>query len=347
MIVTMKTAMRATATALGISALGLLAAGGAVSQSDMPVLKFALAVMDTNFNPTTASVFRLADELGYFEKHGVKVEFVTLDGSPQAVAALNSGAVDIADITIDSSLRLRAENDVPVKGFVAIAQGASFLVAGKDEIKSVADLAGRSFGVADNGSLDYNLTTAMLHAEGIAEPNFVAIGAPDVRVQALAAGRIDATTVSFGTWLSIADTPGIHVIVPAEEFSKYTPSPTKLVSALQGTLDTKREAIERFTAALMDVSRVMKDDPAQWVEELAKRRDDLPRDRIEAIVSVLDAQWCPEGCVEADNMGVVIDYIYTTPDFADVPAITAADIIDFSVTEKANEMIGPYTPKAN
>src|SRR5688500_13372989 len=117
MIVTVKSMLRAMATATGAAAFGLLAAGGALSQSEMPTLKFALAVADTNFNPTTASVFRLADELGIYEKHGVDVEFVTLDGTPQAVAALNSGAVDIADITLDASLRLRADNNVPVRGF--------------------------------------------------------------------------------------------------------------------------------------------------------------------------------------------------------------------------------------
>src|SRR5690606_18704220 len=124
MIVTTRPIMRALAIAAGAAAFGLLAVGGALGQ-DMPTLKFALAVADINFNPTTASAFRLADELGIFAKHGVKVEFVTLDGTPQAVAALHSGDVDIADVTIDAALRLRADNNVPVRGIIAVGQGAS------------------------------------------------------------------------------------------------------------------------------------------------------------------------------------------------------------------------------
>lgn len=339
MTITRRALARATAMTIGAALTALVAASGALAQ-DLPVLKFALATSETNFNPTTASIYRLADELGYYEKHGVKVEFVTLDGSPQAVAALNSGAVDIADITLDSSLRLRAENGVLVKGFVASGQGASFLIAGKEDIKTVADLKGRAFGVADNGSLDYNLTQAMLRGTNSEEPNFVAIGAPDVRVQALAAGRIDATTVSFGTYLSIADTPGIHIVVQPDELSKYTPSPTKLVSALEPTLAAKRDAIERFTAALIDISRDMKANPGQWVDELAKRRDDLPRPRIESIAQVLDAQWCTDGCMDPANLGKVVDYLYTTPDFKDVKPIAAADIFDASFAQKANETLG-------
>lgn len=346
MIVTMKGLARAMATATGAALFGLLAAGAAMSQSDLPTLKFALAVADTNFNPTTASVFMLAQQLGIYEKHGVKVEFVTLDGSPQAVAALNSGAVDIADITLDASLRLRADNGVPVRGFVAIGQGSAFLIAGKEDIKTVQDLAGRSFAVADNGSLDYNLTVAVLRATGAEDPNFVPIGAPDVRVQALAAGRVDATAVSFGTYLSIADRPGIHVIVQPDEMGKYTPSPTKLISALEHTLDTKRDAIQRFTTALLETSRIMKDNPTQWVEAVAAARDDLPRARIEAISTFLDAQWCVDGCMDAENLASVVDYLYANEDFKDVKQIPEGDIFDLSFARQANETLGAYAAKA-
>jgi NitT/TauT family transport system substrate-binding protein len=337
--------MRGLAAAAGAAAFGLLAVGGSLGQ-EMPTLKFALAVADANFNPTTASAFRLADELGIYEKHGVKVEFVTLDGTPQAVAALYAGDVDIADVTVDAALRLRADNDVPVRGVIAIGQGASFLVAGKNDIETVEELAGRTFAIADTGSLDHNLTVALLRARNVADPSFVAVGAPDVRVQALVNGRVDATTVSFGTYLSIADTPGIHVIVDTEELSKYLPSPTKLIFALESTLESKRDAIERFTAALIETSRLMKDHPDQWVAAVAAARDDLPLERIEAISQFIDTQWCVDGCMDAKNLASVVDYLYANPDFKNVKRIPAEDIVDLSFTQKANESLGAYTAAA-
>jgi NitT/TauT family transport system substrate-binding protein len=333
--------MRALASTASAAAFGLLAAGAGLGQ-EMPTLKFALAVIDANFNPTTASAFKLADQLGIYEKHGVKVEFVTLDGTPQAVAALNSGDVDIADVTIDAALRLRADNDVPIRGIIAIGQGANFLVAGKEDIKTAADLAGRSFAIADVGSLDHNLTVALIRANNVGDPAFVPVGAPDVRVQALAAGRVDATTVSFGTYLSIADTPGIHVIVQPQEMSSYLPSPTKLVFALESTLETKRDAVERFTAALIETSRLMKDNPDQWVEAASKARDDLPLERIEAISKFIGPQWCVDGCMDPANLGTVVEYLYANPDFAEVKRIPNEDIVDLSFTQKANETFGAY-----
>src|SRR5690349_9965057 len=91
---------RPVIAALGASLLlaATLGAGPALAQSDMLELKLATAVVD--LNPTTDSVLKLADSLGFYEKHGVKVTIVPLEGTPQAVAALNSGAVDLADIGI-------------------------------------------------------------------------------------------------------------------------------------------------------------------------------------------------------------------------------------------------------
>src|SRR5688572_33487953 len=91
-----------------IGAAAILAAGPGTSQpTDM--LELRLAVADPNVNPVTDSVLKLAETLGYYEAHGVRVIIVPLEGTPQAVAALNAGEVDLADISVDAALRLRGE----------------------------------------------------------------------------------------------------------------------------------------------------------------------------------------------------------------------------------------------
>ncbi|MDF2798994.1 MAG: transporter substrate-binding protein, partial [Devosia sp.] len=117
------------ALATGLTLAGLLGSTAFAQSTDLPEINLALASTDANFNPTTGSIFRIAQDMGFYEKHGVKVNVVTLDGTPQAVAALNSGAVDVADITIESAIRLRAENDVPIRGITAVSAGTAFLVA--------------------------------------------------------------------------------------------------------------------------------------------------------------------------------------------------------------------------
>ena len=310
--------------------------------ADMLELKLALGVADTQFNLTTGSVFQLAEQFGYFEKHGVKVTIVPLEGTPQAVAALNAGAVDIADIGIDAALRLRAENDLPVRGIVATSRGAAFLIAARSDIETVEDLQGRSFAIADNGSLDHTLTQAVLRAYGADAPNFVAIGAPDVRIQALAAGRIDATTVSYGTFLSINNPPGINVLVSPDDFSERAPALAKFVAALDETIETKHEALQRFTTALMETARAMQTEPQRWVDAITVARTDLTPENIQLTSDLIQTRWCVNGCVNPDELRKAVDFAYANPDFEGVSAVAAEDIIDQSFVEGALETLGTF-----
>lgn len=321
----------------------LLGSAAAQSQSgDVLEINLALGTAEVNFNPTTGSIFRLAEELGYYEKHGVKVNIVALDGTPQAVAALNTGAVDVADISIDAAIRLRADNDVKIRGITAVAMGNPFLVAAKDDITTVEGLVGRSFAIADNGSLDHNLTQALLTSYGIAVdgPSFVAIGAPDIRVQALAAGQVDATTVSFGTYQSIADVPGIHVLVDPNDFAERTPGQSKFVGALESTIETKREALQRFTDALADAARAMNAEPQTWIDAITAARDDLKPAGIKATADINTPRWCVNGCMNIDSLTKAVEFTYANPDFKDVKVVSVDDLIDLSFNAKMLEDLG-------
>lgn len=333
-----------------IAAMGLGLAlsafmGTAAFAQDLLVLKLATA--DTDINPTTDSVLKLADKLGFYEKHGVKIEIVQLEGTPQAVAALNSGAVDLADISIDAALRLRADNNLPLRGIVAGTLGAPYLIATREDIAKVEDLAGKSFAIADTGSLDHTYTQLVLRSMGVDAdaPQYVAIGAPAARVQALAAGKVDATTVSYGTFLPIANTPGIKILVSPEDFSAATPGVSKFVATLESTASAKREAIQRFVDALVDASRTFENDPKQWVAAMTEARDDLSPENLQKTADFLADRWCVNGCMSPDAIAKTVAFTYTTPDFKDVKAISADDIVDESFTAKAIETAGAYDGK--
>jgi NitT/TauT family transport system substrate-binding protein len=330
---------------VGLTLAGLLGTAIAQTQpSDMLEIKLALGTADVNFNPTTASIFKLADSLGFYEKHGVKVTIVALDGTPQAVAALNSGAVDIADIAIDAAIRLRADNDVPIRGITAVAMGNPFLIASKTDIATIEELVGRSYAIADSGSLDHNLTRAVLGSYGISAdgPKFVAIGAPDIRVQALAAGQVDATTISFGTYQSIADVKGVHVLVGPDDFAERSPGQSKFVATLEGTIETKREALQRFTDALADASRAMQAEPDKWAEAMAAAREDLSPESIAATASLNASRWCVNGCMNHDSLSKAVEFAYANPDFKDVKVVSVDDLIDLSFNESMLETLGVH-----
>ena len=323
-----------------LAGLTLLAMSASSHAQDMLELKLATGEVD--INPTANSILKLAARLGFYEKHGLKVEIVELDGTPQSVAALTSGAVDIADIGIDAAIRLSVDNGIKLKGLTSGGFGAAFMIAAKSDIKTLADLAGRSYAIADNGSLDHNLTLAVLRGSGIAEdaPNFVAIGAPAARVQALAAGQVDATTVSYGTYLSIADQPGISVLMSANDFAETAPGLSKFVAALDTTVAEKPEALKRFVAALIDISRTFDANPEQWVDAVAAARDDLKREDLERTVKTIAGRWCVNGCFNPDELGKAVAFVYANPEFKDFAQVAVTDITDGSFVQAALDAAG-------
>lgn len=314
----------------------------AVAQDEM--LELRLAVASPDINPVTDSVLRLAEIEGFYEKHGVEVTIIGLEGTPQAVAALNSGAVDLADIGIDAALRLRAENDVPLRGVVSATLGPPFLIASQCGIESVADLANQTYAISNIGGLDYTLTRRVLAANGIDidAPEYVVIGPPSVRAQALAAGQVAATTVSYGTFLPVADTPGLCILVSAGDFFQAAPRQSKFVVALESTIDEKREAVQRFVNAIMDASRTYDQDPPAWVEVMASIRDDLTAENLSETTVLLEGRWCVNGCINVGYIQGTVDFIYDSEDFADVTVITAEDVTDESFVLNAIELLGDF-----
>jgi len=335
---------RAMMAAMGMGlTVSLLGTGMAMAQpADM--LELTLATADTDINPTTDSVLKLADKLGFYEKHGVRVKIVQLEGTPQAVAALNSGAVDIADISIDAAIRLRADNGLPIRGIVSGTLGAPYLIAAKADIAKVEDLVGKTFAIADNGSLDHTYTQVVLSSMGVSAdgPQYVPIGAPAARVQALAAGKVDATTVSYGTFLPIADTPGINILVQPETFSEYAPGLSKFVATLDGRIADKHEALQRFVDALIDASRTFESDSKQWTAAMVAARDDLSQDNIDKTADFLAGRWCVNGCLNANELDKTVKFIYSKPDFKDVKAIPPTDLVDQSFIDKSVATLGAF-----
>jgi len=330
-----------------VAGLALLAMSAGAHAQDMLTLRLATGEVD--INPTSNSILKLAARLGYYEKHGVKVEIVELDGTPQSVAALTSGAVDVADVSIDAAIRLAVDNGLKLKGITAGGFGAAFMIASKSDITSIEGLVGRSFAIADNGSLDHNHTLAVLRGNELPEdgPKFVAIGAPAARVQALAAGQVDATTVSYGTFMSIEGTPGIHMLMSANDFAAYTPNISKFIAALDTTIAEKPEALKRFVAALIDISRTFDEHPEQWVEAVAAARDDLKKEDLERTAKTITGRWCVNGCFNESELVRAIDYIYTdNPEFKDYTRVSAADLTDGSFVAAALEEAGVITDDA-
>src|SRR6476660_4105869 len=154
--------------------------------------------------PLPNSVLWLAKDLGFYAREGLDVELTEFQGTPLAIAAMVSGDVDVANVSTSEVIRMNATKGQPMRAIHSPDSRLYFLIAAREEFKSVSALQGRTFAVSRIGSVDHSLSSIALKSLGLnpASLTMVAMGVPSTRAPALVAGRVDATSLSIGTWIT-------------------------------------------------------------------------------------------------------------------------------------------------
>jgi NitT/TauT family transport system substrate-binding protein len=305
-------------------------------------LKLSVGLASKPAPPLPNSVLWLAKDLGYYDQEGLDVTLQYLDGTPTIIASMISGDVDVGNIGTDQAVKLVAQKSLDMRAIESSDVRQYFLIAARDSIATAADLKGKSYGVANVGSLDDRMSRLVLSARGV-DPNqmtFVNIGAPDVRAQALVASRLDATTMSIGTWLTIQRQPGVKVLVNADDYYGAAPINLKINAATEKVIQAKPEQMRRFTAAVMKVSRAFAKDQKLWVDAMMKSRPDLRQADLEELWPQFKEAWGGNGLMNLDQYQKTSDYLYQTPDFKDVPKVPVSAWTDTQFVDSVLKQIG-------
>src|SRR5690606_1433843 len=112
------------------------------------------------------------------DRAGVEVEFVRVQQTPLAMAALRAGEGEMANVALEALLQATAQGATDLRGVMSPNRSLPFLIAGRGDIDAVADLAGKRFGIGRIGSVDHLLSTKVLAAAGVdtSKIEFVALG---------------------------------------------------------------------------------------------------------------------------------------------------------------------------
>ena len=109
------------------------------------------------------SVMDLALEKGYFASRGRRGRARPRRADPVgACRHCQAGEGEMANVGVDGLLLLVAQGATDLKAVTSPNKSLPYVIAAKDDIKTVADLAGRIFGVGRVGSLDHSLSMKVL-----------------------------------------------------------------------------------------------------------------------------------------------------------------------------------------
>lgn len=287
------------------------------------------------------SVLDLALQEGYFERAGVKVELVRVQQTPSALAAIQAGEGEMANVSTDSLIQLVAQG-IPLKAVSSPNKSLSFLIAAKSDIKNPADLAGKIFGIGRIGSLDHNQSMKVLETEGVdpASLDMVSVGQPNARAQSLLVGVIDATTMSIGAFTSLSDKTGIHVLIDQDSYYKAAPVVSKVNIVSAEVLEKRRDEVTAVTQALVQISRDYAANPGAWVTAMEKARPDIAKADLEALSKAYAESWSVNGGLQHDELEFTSNWFYEGPDFAGVRKLSIEDWADFSVLDGILKKVG-------
>ncbi len=197
-----------------------------------------------------AGFFYMALEKGFFKKRGLDVEFIDLRGDKEIIRALLAGELDSAEPNGGATL-LAIDRSAPLRFIGSTMPGNPYALYARKEITSWAQLKGKTFGVTAPGAAPDIIARDMLARNGV-DPdsiNIVNAGGSGARIQALAAGKIDATASST-QFIPDADKLGIRVMALASDLlPEY---PRFVIIAQEKTLKAKREEMINFLAAYME-----------------------------------------------------------------------------------------------
>ncbi|GAA4532383.1 ABC transporter substrate-binding protein [Chelativorans composti] len=303
---------------------------------------FRLIITDLETPLVPNSVMDLAEKEGYFEREGVEVELVRVQQTPSALAALQAGEGEMANISTDSLLLLVAQGSDDLRAVTSPNKSLPFLIASKEDIATPADLAGKSFGIGRPGSVDHSLSVRVLkkYDVDVDSIDMVALGQPNQRGQALVAGQIDATTMSIGVWSAIPDTTGLHVLINQDDYYNAAPVVSKVNIVTTKVLEERRDDVKKVIAALIKASRDFASDPAVWVAAMEKARPDVEKSTLESLSKAFAGSWSTNGGLSKDELEYTANVYYEGEDFKDARKVELSEWADFSVIDEVLAEIG-------
>jgi putative hydroxymethylpyrimidine transport system substrate-binding protein len=253
--------MRRVAALLAAALLAaLIGCGGGGAEPGAP--KGATLVLDFQPNAVHAGIYA-AEAKGYFRDEGVDLKIQEPSSTADSAKLLESGRADFAVMDIND-FGIARERGLDLVALAAIVQRplASVIARDRTEIRTPADLAGKTVGVTGVPSDDAVLDT-ILRSGGVDPSSVHRVTIGFNAVADLAAGKIDAATAFWnaeGVQLQ-------HMGIPIREFRvdefgapRY---PELLLVARSGA-----EQVGALTSALTRGYELLGRDPAKALDYL-------------------------------------------------------------------------------
>jgi NitT/TauT family transport system substrate-binding protein len=196
-----------------------------------------------------AGIVFMGSKGGFAEKQGLKIEIQQFKGDTLALKALLAGELDSYEGNPGSPM-VAASRGADIKLVGCYWPGLTYAIYSRVNIKSPAELKGKTFAISAPGALPDLVARAVLAQNNVAaaDVKFTIMGSDADRFKALAAGIVDAAAASSG-FAPEAEKAGVKMLVHAID---AVPNYVRFCVYSTGkTLAARQDDAARFLAAEM------------------------------------------------------------------------------------------------
>jgi NitT/TauT family transport system substrate-binding protein len=283
-----------------------------------------------------AGFIAMVDKGGFAAKRGLKVELLQIKAGATLMKALISGEIDSVDMGAAESI-VAGIRGTGVKIVGCTWPGVPQVVLAKAEIKTLADLKGKTVAISSPGSLPDLLFRGMLDAASVpfADVKLATQGADLDRYKSLLAGITDAAVVS--NEFEAVMPSNIRVLAKG---GSAVPKFIRLcVATSSKVLAERRDDLIKFVAAEMDAYKYAathRDETVKIAHEMTNAKSDDTRAQFIYDQAIREKQIDPSLAIPIDR----IDWMQELFVKAGVvpKTVPTASLIDTSVRDDAAKL---------
>jgi NitT/TauT family transport system substrate-binding protein len=268
--------------------------------------------------------FRVAQEKGFYKKHGLNVQHVRIPGANVAISALVSGNLDYG--THYQVTMLWGVRGLGTRAIFSAASRQMFSLVVQPGIASTKELRGKVIGIPSVGSLGYKITVRVLRELGIdpdKEVRLIAVGGDPSRAQQLRAKQIDATLINPP--LSIAmRKEGFKLLLQASDFVDV---PLTGLGTTAKKIKDNPEQVKNLLRAVyegLQFVRTNKKDTVDIFSRWLKLDSAIASDTYDLAVKVLST----DGLMTDENIRAAIEIFSDNP--KELENVSLANAVDFA-----------------
>jgi ABC-type nitrate/sulfonate/bicarbonate transport system substrate-binding protein len=295
----------------------------------------------------------LANPGGFYQQQGVNVTIDALQSSAVILQALESGSINVADISATEAFKTTALGQA---NFTAImGEGASdcftclggFFIIGKSSITNVSDLQGKNVGISGVGGQDQQEAIAVLKALNVpynpaTAINWVPVSTVQARVAGLQQGSLDATVTTAQNLPALNVIPNLTFIVNATTFATLAPPVVPGIIVKTSFLQSNTALLQEFVKGLITANRAFASNMTMWLNLAEKARPDMNSTQLTTLYTGYSHGFTINGGINMSRAQLGVNYLYTTSEFTsqNVPVISALKFVNTTLVDNVLRQLG-------